>query len=101
MADRLTSKTPMCVDESDEIGVKGDVAEFPDSDMQPMVFADLGDRIGLQVQSSPTQVLRSKEQAAVGRGDSRRRQFAEPAGLGIENYRVYGIRRLWKPPSWE
>ena len=45
-----------------------------------MVFADLGDRIGRQVQSSPTQVLRSKEQAAVGRGDSRRRQVAEPAG---------------------
>jgi hypothetical protein len=73
MADRLTSKTPMCVDEFDEIGVKGDiadVAEFPDSDMQPMVSADLGDRIGRQVQSSPTQVLGSKEQAAVGKGDS-------------------------------
>ena len=27
MADRLTSKTPMCDDEFDEIGVKGDVAD--------------------------------------------------------------------------
>ncbi len=35
MADRLTSKTPMCADEFDEIGVKRDVvdvAEFPDSE---------------------------------------------------------------------
>lgn len=64
MADRLTSKTPMCVGEFDEIRVKGgiaNVAEFPDSDMQPMVFADLGGRIGPQVQSSPTQVLCGKE----------------------------------------
>ncbi|GBE23802.1 hypothetical protein BMS3Bbin02_00067 [bacterium BMS3Bbin02] len=64
MANRLTSKTPMCVGEFDEIGVKGgkaDVAEFPDSDMQPMVLADLGSRIGRRVKSSRTQVLCSKE----------------------------------------
>jgi len=56
--------TPMCVVEFDEIGVKGDIAdvgEFPDSDMQPMVYADLGGRIGRQGQSSPTQVLCSKD----------------------------------------
>ncbi len=83
MADRRTWKTPMCVDEVDEIGVKGDiadVAEFSDLDMQPMVFADLGGRIGRQVQSSSTQVLCSKEQAAVGRGDSRGRHVAESSG---------------------
>ncbi len=47
--------------------------------MQPMVSAHLGDRIGRQVQSSPTQVLGSKEQAAVGKGDWWRRHVAESA----------------------
>ena len=61
-------------------GDAADAAECPDSDMQPMVFTDLGDGIRQQVQSSSTQVLGSKERAAVGRGDSRRRHVARPAG---------------------
>ena len=69
-----------------------DVAEFPYSDMQPMVFADLGDRIGQQVKISPIQVLRSKEQAAVGRGDSRRRHVAELPGPG--DRQPSGVRGL-------
>ncbi len=66
-----------------------------------MVFADLGGRIGRQVQSSSTQVLCSKEWAAVGRPTREAAMLPSPLTLWIDSYRGCGVRRLWKPLIWE
>jgi len=101
MTDRLTSKTPMCVDEFNKIGVKGDIAEFPDSDMQPMVFADLGDRMRRQVKSSPLRCYAAMSRPPSVGSIRDPAMLPSPLALWIDNYRVCGVRRPGKPPIWE
>ncbi len=102
MADRLTSKTPTCVD---EIGVKGDiadVAEFPNSGTcsqwcSPIWAVGSAGRCRAHqlryyvAKSRPPSVGAIREAA----------MLQSPLALWIDSYRVCGVRRLWKPPIWE